>query len=218
MKPKLKLFGSSHIDEDFTHDLNCLLSIFPENSQFILQVYQNRKALFDSLNKKEIKQLTESTKLSEQTLKDIHRITRFLLRAIAIGNVTIDDINSDLSVIERNSEEIRQIQTFLESILIKHPNLKKDTRKIIVSNETIDTLKSVEFSIDVRAVYDNTDDSDVLIDIVPVLIIRMSLEGDEKENEFVYQLGMKSLNAFCEVLEKQKRKLEEVTKRIQLKE
>lgn len=214
-KKRSKLFRSPEFPKEFVQDLETFLSLSPEDRRIISDFYETRRLFLSSFTEDELKELSQRTQeKDERVLKDIGDIIQFFLRQVAVKDVLIEEIENDLGLLGRTSEEIRSVTNFFANILSKQPDYKNRALKIAASNATIDTLDSIGFSTDVRAVYDRSNN---LIDFVPILIVRMIIEGTKREEEVLFQVNKEKLEQLMEMFMEQKRRMEEISVRTQLR-
>lgn len=215
VKTPLKLFATTEPPDHFLRDLDVFFGLSPEKQEQVQKFFDARERPYASLEEREKEALISLTGLPREEVENLARAIRFLITALA-GKFTIEDIATDLKGLGQKLTEIVIIKQFLNRIISHHNDIQIRIQREATANQTIDTISTLSFSVDLRAVYDTEDKN--LIGCVPVIVARMRLEGGNEENEIVFQVSREKLDQLCEMLEVQRQRLAEFGNRMHFEE
>lgn len=207
---KLLLDGESR--EAFSEDIDRILGLSDKDLSEIREFYLKRDEPYSILDDDEEIALQKRVELTGTQLSSISRCLTFIIQSVVLGDLSVEDITSDLEQLERGREDLDKFNSFISS-LVSVPSIDLETRKAASEQSIIATVDSFTCSIDARAVYGKEDE---IIGVVPVLIACLVIDGQEKKQEIVFQLSKNKLDQLYNMLGKHKKRLDDFNSRIEL--
>ncbi len=213
---KFKLFDSYDSDPQFSDDLRVFSGASNQFQEKITSFFTSRGRVFDQLRKSEVKSLIQGSSCSKDDIEDALCVLLFILKRMAARKLSAQDVIDDVSHLDFPSEQTARLESFLRSVTEKHPKLADEMKLIRASQSTLDGVRALNFAVDVRAVYD---DDDQLVNVVPLLIVRLGLESSSKykDSDVVFQVNGDALNHICELFDEQRKKMSQAAEVIKIK-
>ncbi len=206
-------FASVEAKEAFLRDLDVCLGLPAESWNAVVRYFSARSDPYKPGSAEDREDLGRDTKLPREDIRGVTHCFSWLVRQLALTGISVADMIEELVSLGRQPGELKGLKGFLDTIAERRSDLKVFVLRDAAASATIDTVEGLGFSIDMRGVHD---DDDELTDVVPVLIVRMELEGAEERKEIVFQLGMDKLDQFMGMLAEQKAKLANLASRVRL--
>lgn len=204
MPDERKLPISSSERETFEQDAALIAGLTSEQRDAILQLFSSRAPTLKAIDEDELEQLRRES-LTEKDLEGVYRFIRFVLPAVTRKQLTIDEVDGDLGQIASLTSEARDsVIRYLRTFATDCPQFAIAALKREFSRDTVPTIRSIGFSTDARAVFD---EEQKLLGFVPVLLARLRVEGLRKEEEFVFQMDADTADKLCELLVEERTKL-----------
>ncbi len=206
----LKVLPATELQQ-FLEDLNQFLSLPDSEQTEIAAFYVSRDLPYTKVKKDEIEALQSKLALTEDQLEALTKAISYLISQLALERTTLSDIQQDFESVQLG-DQFSKVSSFLIEVQSKHPDLARSARKALAGTQTVDTAEGMSFSIDMRAIFKG----DQLIDLAPVLLVRLELEGSNESHEVVFQLSKEKLLQLSNELIKQHKRLETAENRVTL--
>lgn len=206
----LRLFRGTQAPELFVRDLESLLALPADAQNEVVALLRTRDTILAEIQPEELRDLEQRTGSSRDALTNGFDVVRFLLREIATSRVSVEQAIEDLRTLGRSDEDVATVGGLVRSLLDTRTDLVAEVRKTRHALGTLDTVDSLAFAIDFRAV----EEDDEVVDLAPVLIVRMGIDG--RKEDVVFQLNQRLLGQFVQRFSEQQAKLEAAADRVSI--
>ena len=205
---RTNVFG--HASHSLIYDLRLLIEAIPKIDNDLIDFYKNYSDPSEIFG--DLIEILADTKYDKAEIKNVQRITRRVIKNLIVNKKSLDDLAKDFRELGYDSNQVITAIKYFDMILDQYPNIKADILREEYTNKVVDTITSIGFCMDSRAVYKDNK----LYDLVPILLTRMTLMGDNKEEEHVFQLSNGKLEQLINILQKEHIKMQEFKRRVNL--
>ncbi|PIU68878.1 MAG: hypothetical protein COS84_00435 [Armatimonadetes bacterium CG07_land_8_20_14_0_80_40_9] len=196
--------------EDFVEAFNILNEMRASEFQELFKKLKELPDLFE-VSRIDEDEIARAGNLGVEGWRSIRKVLDFLLYNISADEVSNDELKSDLKELGLADTKIKKLISFMRKKKIRE-SMYKRAQKMRVTSMTIPELVGIRPIFDLRAIYPEKGDEP--IDFIPVSIMRIRTNYEEKTEDFVFQVTEEEVKQLTQLLNGVRRKLQILSKRL----
>ena len=195
--------GLEYHQERFHKDLRKLLELDVNTLKKIKEIIKSKEDISIDIEEN-VFLFLENTGIKVEDFYSILSVSKYIYNRAIKKDVTTEElINEIKDYSDKKNLKLSKAKTTLLGKLFDIDQITRKKKKVIpYKRRVVDIIKSISAVFDLRAVFDSQDKTKVDC-FIPMIIVKIeTINNENKEHEFVFQMDYENLRKIIEVLEK----------------